>query len=52
MSAVGQPLYADSLIKLCKVLSFCVEIDVDSILPSSVDLKLASGQSDEIVVFC
>ncbi|KAI8573389.1 hypothetical protein RHMOL_Rhmol01G0273400 [Rhododendron molle] len=45
-SAVGKPLYADSVIEQCKRLNYakiCVEIDVNSELPESFDVVLANG---------
>ncbi|GFZ00678.1 hypothetical protein Acr_14g0003130 [Actinidia rufa] len=52
-SAVGRPLYADAIAEAGKSLGFakiCVEIEVDSILPSSFDLRFANGESVERLI--
>ena len=52
-SAVGRPLYADAITEAGKRLSFakiCVEVEVDSILPSSFDLRFSNGESIEILI--
>lgn len=52
-SAVGRPLYADSVTESCKRLSYarvCVEIEVRDSLPSSFCLRLSSGKEVEIKV--
>lgn len=52
-SAIGRPLYADSFTESGKRISYaqiCVEIDIDSSLPASFDLRLANGNLVEIKV--
>lgn len=53
-SAVGKPLYADSVTEQCKRLNYatsCVEIDVNSELPESFDVVLANGACFTIKVW-
>ncbi|KAF7123196.1 hypothetical protein RHSIM_Rhsim12G0177600 [Rhododendron simsii] len=50
-SAIGRPLYADSMTEKCRRLSYagvCVEIEVGAYLPSSFCLRLANGNDVEI----
>ncbi|XP_058216871.1 uncharacterized protein LOC131327750 [Rhododendron vialii] len=50
-SAIGRPLYADSMTEKCKRLSYarvCVEIEVGAFLPSSFWLRLDNGKEVEI----
>lgn len=52
-SAIGRPLYADSVTKRCTRLSYarvCVEIEVGAYLPSSFWLRLDNGKDVEITV--
>lgn len=47
-SSVGRPLYADGMTETGKRISYakiCVEVTVDSPLPHSVEVTLASGRS-------
>lgn len=50
-SAIGRPLYADSMTEKCKRLSYarvCVEVEVGAFLPSSFWLRLGNGKEVEI----
>lgn len=52
-SAVGRPLYADELTETNKRIRFasvCVEVEVDSLLPGSIELQFANGSSVDLVV--
>ncbi|KAF7145012.1 hypothetical protein RHSIM_Rhsim04G0192900 [Rhododendron simsii] len=52
-SAIGRPLYADSMIAKCKRLNnarVCVEIEVGVTLPLSFDLSFDNGKEVEIKV--
>lgn len=53
-SAVGKPLYADSMTEQCSRLNYakiCVGVGVDSALPDSFDLVLANGDKFAIKVW-
>lgn len=53
-SAVGKPLYADCTTETCQRLNyakFCVEIDINSELPDSLDIVLANGDRFSIKVW-
>ncbi|KAF7143115.1 hypothetical protein RHSIM_Rhsim05G0103400 [Rhododendron simsii] len=52
-SAIGRPLYADSVTAKCKRLNYarvCVEIEVGATLPLSFDLRFDNGKEVEIKV--
>ncbi|KAF7140158.1 hypothetical protein RHSIM_Rhsim06G0120300 [Rhododendron simsii] len=52
-SAIGRPLYADSVTAKCKRLNYarvCVEIEVGATLPFSFDLRFDNGKEVEIKV--
>lgn len=52
-SAIGTPLYADSMTENCSRLSYariCVEVDVDAQLPSAFDFQISPNKVVEIRV--
>ncbi|KAF7150685.1 hypothetical protein RHSIM_Rhsim02G0109600 [Rhododendron simsii] len=52
-SAIGKPMYADEMVEATSRISYariCVEVDVQSILPHSIDLITSSGRLVKINV--